>query len=192
MRHKPTNSWFLRNLFHLIPTEVCRNVGSYRFEHCKLLLQWMKMHHFGLWHLHQRDSLTTYTRCVKSMSISHLHQTSSHVCVVILDQSCSAFCTLLPTEEPLSTNEKWPLEVNTKYEFSSIKPTAHLIPVSSARPHSPGLPYKSEEEDLPGHTTPGWYRCTQATILLVHWSCCRLLWGLPWIGPLGWGLPAPH
>lgn len=45
---------------------------------------------------------------------------------------------------------------------------------------------------LPGHTTPGWYRCTLATILLAHQSCCRLLWGRPWIGPWGWGLQGPH
>lgn len=51
---------------------------------------------------------------------------------------------------------------------------------------------QSISDGLPGHTTPDWYRCTQATILLDRWSCCHLLWGHLWIGPLDLGLRGHH
>lgn len=69
--------------------------------------------------------------------------------------------------------------------------TAHLISFLNQAPQAWAL-LQSEDDELPDHTTPGWYRCTRATILLVHWSCCRLLWGHPWTGPLDLVLQGRH
>lgn len=54
------------------------------------------------------------------------------------------------------------------------------------------MPPAAQKRHLPGHTSPGWNRCTRATILLALLSCYHSPWGRPWIGSWGWGLQDPQ
>lgn len=54
------------------------------------------------------------------------------------------------------------------------------------------MPPAAQKLHLPGRTSPGWNRCTRATILLALLSCYRSPWGRPWIGSCGWGLQDPQ
>lgn len=131
----------------------------------------------------------TYTRCAKSMSISHLHQVQEHhrhAAAVDAFHSCSQYL----LKQPHSETVTWIPTINPK----SILAAATLADTNTSILSQLQQPMLSNSIDdgLPGHTTPGWYRYTRATILLVRWSCFRLLLDRLWTGPLDLGLQVHH
>lgn len=186
MRHNPTISWISTRFLRKFVSKDKPHLTSVNKNAPFLGLRW----------LHQRKPLTTYTRCVKSISISHLHQIQTgrqSPCVCSRTGSILFRCPLSTVNNWETEGSRWILNMNclsadtwsSWLYYNSLAPSP---PVWHRRPERSN----GEDGDLPGHTTLGWYRCTRATSLPVHWNCCRLLWGLLWIGPLGWGLLGPH
>lgn len=135
--------------------------------------------------MHHCQHFITYARCAKSMSISHLHQFQDHhwhavavealhSCLqYLLKQAHPGPVTIIPTINPKSILAA----ATSAHTNTSILSQLHQSKLSN-----------SIDNGLPGHTTPGWYRYTRATILLVRWSCCHLLSDHLWTGPLDLGL----
>lgn len=152
-----------------------------------LLLDWMKTHHFWAcancifgniyWHTQGVLNPRALVICIKSMSSVDMRlQWNGSIAIHMIyreNHSQQLYVAWIPTIIPKSI-----LAAVTSAD------TNRSVLAQLERPK----PSNSRDDELPGHTTPGWYRYTRATILLVRWSCCHSLLGHLWTGPLDSGL----